>query len=47
VDYIQQRSLVRTFTEVADDVGVNEKTVRNVFRDARLKNKSRKSQNTP
>jgi transposase len=31
VDYIQQRSLVRTFTEVADDVGVNEKTVRNVF----------------
>ena len=33
VDYIQQRSLVRTFTEVADDVGVNEKTVRNVFRE--------------
>ena len=33
VDYIQQRSLVRTFTEVADDVGVNDKTVRNVFRE--------------
>jgi transposase len=33
VEYIQQRSLVRTFTEVADDVGVNEKTVRNVFRE--------------
>ena len=33
VDYIRERSLVRTFTEVADDVGVNEKTVRNVFRE--------------
>lgn len=33
VEYIQQRSLVRTFTEVADDVGVNEKTIRNVFRE--------------
>lgn len=33
VEYIQQRSLVRTFTDVADDVGVNEKTVRNIFRE--------------
>lgn len=33
LEYIQQRSLVRTFTDVADDVGVNEKTVRNIFRE--------------
>lgn len=33
VQYIRERSLVRTFTEVADDVGVDEKTVRNVFRE--------------
>jgi transposase len=31
--YIAERSLVRTFTQVAEDVGVNEKTVRNVFRE--------------
>jgi transposase len=31
LEYIQRRSLERTFTEVAADVGVNEKTVRNIF----------------
>jgi transposase len=33
LDYIQRRSLERTFTEVASDVGVNEKTVRNIFKE--------------
>ena len=33
LDYIRQRSLERTFTEVSEDVGVNEKTVRNIFTD--------------
>ena len=33
VEYVRHRSLVRTFTEVADDVGVNEKTIRNIFRE--------------
>jgi len=33
IDYIRYRSLIRTFTEVADDVGVNEKTIRNIFRE--------------
>lgn len=31
VEYVQRRSLERTFTEVAGDVGVNEKTIRNIF----------------
>jgi transposase len=33
VEYIEQRSLERTFSEVASDIGVDEKTVRNIFRD--------------
>jgi transposase len=33
VEYIERRSLERTFTEVAVDVGVDEKTVRNIFRE--------------
>jgi transposase len=33
LDYIQRRSLERTFTEVAQDVGLDEKTVRNIFTD--------------
>lgn len=32
VDYIKRLSLEKKFTEVADEVGVNEKTVRNIFR---------------
>jgi transposase len=31
--YIQTQSLVKKFTEVSHDVGVNEKTVRNIFND--------------
>lgn len=33
LSYIRQRSLERTFTEVAQDVGLDEKTVRNIFQD--------------
>src|ERR1700749_2862553 len=33
LDYIRQRSLERTFTEVSEDVGVNEKTVRTILHD--------------
>jgi transposase len=33
IEYIRYRSLIRTFTEVADDVGVDEKTIRNIFRE--------------
>ena len=31
IAYIEQQSIQRTFTSVADDVGVDEKTVRNIF----------------
>lgn len=31
LEYVQQRSLERTFAEVAGDIGVHEKTIRNVF----------------
>lgn len=31
VAYIEEQSVIRTFTNVADEVGVNEKTVRNIF----------------
>lgn len=31
VEYVQRRSLERTFAEVAADIGVDEKTVRNIF----------------
>jgi transposase len=33
LDYIRRLSLERTFTQVSTDVGVNEKTVRNIFND--------------
>lgn len=33
IDWIQTASLEKTFTSVADDVGVDEKTVRNIFND--------------
>lgn len=33
MDWIQQASLEKTFTSVAEDVGVDEKTVRNIFHD--------------
>lgn len=33
IDWIQQASLEKTFTSVAEDVGVDEKTVRNIFHD--------------
>ncbi len=32
-DWIQEASLEKTFTSVADDIGVDEKTVRNIFND--------------
>ena len=32
VKYIQEQSLLRTFTSIADDVGVDEKLIRNIFR---------------
>lgn len=31
--YIRRQSLEKKFTEIADEVGVNEKTVRNIFRE--------------
>jgi transposase len=31
LEYVQRRSLERTFAEVATDIGVDEKTVRNIF----------------
>lgn len=33
IDWIQQASLEKTFTSVSDDIGVDEKTVRNIFND--------------
>lgn len=32
-DWIQEASLAKTFTSVAEDIGVDEKTVRNIFND--------------
>ncbi|WP_304504047.1 helix-turn-helix domain-containing protein, partial [Amphibacillus sediminis] len=32
-NWIQEASLGRTFTSVADEIGVNEKDVRNIFND--------------
>ena len=33
VDYVEKQSLPRTFADVADETGLNEKTVRNIFND--------------
>jgi len=33
IDWIQEASLKKTFISVADDIGVDEKTVRNIFND--------------
>lgn len=33
VKFIQEESLKRTFTSIADDVGIDERTVRNVFKE--------------
>lgn len=33
IQYIERESLRRTFSSVAEDVGVDEKTVRNIFND--------------
>lgn len=33
IDWIKEASLEKTFTSVADEIGVNEKTVRNIFND--------------
>ncbi len=33
LNYIQQESLKRTFTSVAEDVGLTEKTIRNIFKE--------------
>jgi methylphosphotriester-DNA--protein-cysteine methyltransferase len=31
--YVEQESLKRSFVSIADDVGIDEKTVRRIFRD--------------
>lgn len=33
INWIQEASLEKTFTSVAEEIGVNEKTVRNIFND--------------
>lgn len=33
VNYIEKLSLKRTFASLAEDIGINEKTIRNIFRD--------------
>ncbi len=33
VEYIEKQSLKRTFVSISDDIGLNEKTIRNIFRD--------------
>lgn len=33
INFIEKESLKRTFSSIADDTGLNEKTVRNIFRD--------------
>lgn len=33
LSYIEKQSIKRTFTSVSEDVGLNEKTIRNIFRD--------------
>ncbi len=33
INWIQEASLEKTFTSVAEDIGVDEKTVRNIFND--------------
>ena len=33
LSYIEQQSLKRTFVSISEDVGLNEKTIRNIFRD--------------
>lgn len=35
IQYIERESLRRTFSSVAEDVGVDEKTVRNIFKGSR------------
>ncbi|MEK5357986.1 ISL3 family transposase [Paenibacillus sp. FSL L8-0709] len=33
LSYIEKQSIKRTFTSISEDVGLNEKTIRNIFRD--------------
>jgi transposase len=33
LSYIEKQSLKRTFVSISEDVGLNEKTIRNIFRD--------------
>lgn len=33
IEYIEKKSLKHTFTSIADEVGMDEKTIRNIFRD--------------
>ena len=33
IDWIQEASLEKTFTSVAEEIGIDEKTVRNIFND--------------
>lgn len=47
VEYIERRSLERTFTEVAADIGVDEKTIRNIFRENVAKLDARYEPQTP
>lgn len=33
IQFIERESLIRTFSSIANDVGVSEKTIRNIFKD--------------
>ncbi|PCS21366.1 transposase family protein [Candidatus Enterovibrio escicola] len=33
IEYIERESQKRTFLSIADDIGVDEKTIRNIFQD--------------
>jgi transposase-like protein len=33
IEYIEKQSLKRTFVSISEDIGLDEKTIRNIFRD--------------
>jgi transposase-like protein len=45
--YVEKQSLKRTFVSISDDVGLNEKTVRSIFRDYINRNKEKFRFETP
>ncbi|KPD09279.1 transposase [Aneurinibacillus migulanus] len=47
IDWTQEASLEKTFTSVADDIGVDEKTVRNIFNDYVFKLEEQTNFRTP